>query len=134
MAPTATALTGFATWLILLTFALAFFRVYVGTTTGKALNSFLPDGSDMPGLGRRLTRARDNCFETLPVFAALAIAAQLSGRLDVTNGLAPWVLYTRVVQSVTHIISTSVPAVLLPATMLVAQLLIYLYSAIHLLG
>ncbi len=134
MGPTATALVGFATWLVLLTFALAFFRGYVGASTGKPLNSFLPDGSDMPGFGRRLTRARDNCFETLPVFAAIALGAQLSGRLDVTNGLAPWVLYSRIVQSVTHIISTSVPAVVLRATMLTVQLAIYLWWAIRLRG
>jgi uncharacterized MAPEG superfamily protein len=110
------------------------YRGYVGASTGKPLNSFLPDGSDMPGFGRRLTRARDNCFETLPVFAAIALGAQLSGRLEVTNGLAPWVLYSRIAQSVTHIISTSVPAVLLRATMLVVQLAIYLWWAIRLLG
>ena len=134
MAPTATALVGFATWLVLLTFVLAFYRGYVGASTGKPLNSFLPDGSDMPGFGRRLTRARDNCFETLPVFAAIALGAQLAGRLDVTNGLAAWVLYSRIVQSVTHVISTSVPAVLLRATMLTVQLGIYLWWAIRLLG
>jgi len=133
MGPTATALVGFATWLVLLTFALAFFRAYVGATSGKALNTFMPDGSDTPGLGRRLTRARDNCFETLPVFAAIALGAQLSGRLNVTDGLAPWVLYSRIAQSVIHIISTSVPAVLLRATMLTAQLVIYCWWAIQLL-
>jgi len=134
MGPTATALVGFGTWLVLLTIALALYRGYVGATTGKPLNSFQPDGSDMPGFGRRLTRARDNCFETLPVFAVIVLGAQLSGRLDVTNGLAPWVLYSRIAQSVTHIISTSVSAVLLRGTMLGVQLVIYLYWASRLLG
>src|SRR2546423_7333837 len=98
MSATATALAGFAAWLVLLTFVLAFYRLYYGATTGKPVNSFEPDGSDTPGLGRRMTRARDNCFETLPVFAALALAAQISGRLDVTDGLAMWVLYARFAQ------------------------------------
>ena len=133
MGSTAIALAGFVTWFVLLTFALAFFRVYYSASTGKALNSFAPDGSDTPGLGRRLTRARDNCFETLPAFAGLALVAQISGRMDVTDGLAPWVLYSRIAQSVTHIISVSVPAVLLRATMLVVQLLIYLYWAVRFL-
>jgi uncharacterized MAPEG superfamily protein len=133
MAPTATALVGFAGWLVLLTFALALYRGYVGATTGKPLNSFVPDGSDMPGFGRRLTRARDNCYETLPVFGALALGAVLTGRPEVTNGLAPWVLGSRLVQSVTHLVSTSVPAVLLRATMLSVQLVIYAYWTIQLL-
>src|SRR5438105_13029635 len=109
MPPTAIALAGFAAWLLILTFVLAFYRLYYSASTGKAVNSFAPDGSDTPGLGRRMTRARDNCFETLPVFAALAIAAQISGRLDVTDGLAMWVPYARFGQSFTHIISTAQP-------------------------
>lgn len=134
MEPTAFALTGFVTWFVLLTVVLALFRVYYTASTGKPLNSFAPDGSDTPGLGRRLTRARDNCFETLPAFVALALVAQMSGRFDVTDGLAPWVLYSRIVQSVTHIVSVSIPAVLLRATMLVVQLVIYLYWAIQFLS
>ena len=134
MSATATALAGFAAWLVLLTFVLAFYRLYYGATTGKPVNSFEPDGSDTPGLGRRMTRARDNCFETLPVFAALALAAQISGRLDVTDGLAMWVLYARFAQSITHIISTALPAVLLRASLFVVQLVIYSYWAIRLLG
>ena len=134
MSSTATALAGFAAWLLALTLVLAFYRLYYGASTGKAVNSFAPDGSDTPGLGRRLTRARDNCFETLPVFAALGVAAQISGRLDVTNGLAMWVLYARFGQSITHVISTAQPAVLLRASLFVVQLVIYSYWAIRLLG
>jgi uncharacterized MAPEG superfamily protein len=134
MAPTATALVGFALWFVILTFALAFFRVYLGVASGKPLNSFLPDGSDTPGIGRRLTRARDNCFESLPAFAAIALGAQIAGRLDVTDPLAMWVLYARIAQSVTHVISISVPAVLLRATFFTVQLVIYLVWALKLIG
>jgi len=134
MTPTAHALIGFACWFVVLTLALAFLRIYITATTGKALNSFEPDGSDTPGIGRRFTRARDNCFETLGLFAAIVLGAQLSGRVEMLDGLAPLVLYSRMVQSVTHIASTSVPAVLLRATMFVVQLLIYLYWTVKLLG
>ncbi len=134
MGPTATALAGFALWMTLLTFVLAFFRFWYSSSTGKDVTSFTPDGSDMPGLGRRLTRARDNCFETLPLFAALALAAQLAGRLEVTDGLAMWVLYSRLGQSITHIISVSLPAILVRATLFTVQLVIYLWWGIQLLG
>jgi uncharacterized MAPEG superfamily protein len=133
MTPTATALVGFTAWFVLLTFALALFRVYYSATTGKPLNSFEPDGTDTPGLGRRLTRARDNCFETLPAFAAIVLGASLAGKVAVLDGLAMWVLYARIVQSVMHIVSVSVPAVLVRATMLVVQLLIYSYWILQLL-
>jgi uncharacterized MAPEG superfamily protein len=133
MGPTATALVGFTAWFVALTFALALFRIYYSATTGKALNSFEPDGTDTPGLGRRLTRARDNCFETLPAFAAIVLAASLVGKVAVLDGLAMWVLYARIVQSVTHIISTSVAFVLVRATMLVVQLVIYTSWIVQLL-
>jgi hypothetical protein len=44
------------------------------------------------------------------------------------------VLYARIAQSVTHIISTSVPAVLLRANLFFVQALIYLWWTIRLLG
>jgi uncharacterized MAPEG superfamily protein len=104
MGATATALTGFIVWFIVLTIALAFYRVYVTASSGKAINSFAPDGSDTPGVGRRLTRARDNCFETLPAFAGLTVVAHIAGRLDVTDGLAMWVLYAhRPVRDARHL-------------------------------
>jgi uncharacterized MAPEG superfamily protein len=134
MGPTTIALAGFALWFILLTFALAGLRFYITATTGKGLNTFAPDGSDTPGIGRRMTRARDNCFELLPAFAAIAAGAHIAGRLDITDPLAMWVLYGRLGQSVTHIISVSLPAVLLRATFFTIQALILLWWSIQLIG
>lgn len=133
MGSTATGLIGFAAWLALLSIVLGVYRVGL-VLRGKAANSFTPSGSDLAPFGQRLTRARDNCFETLPLFAALALGAQLSGRLDVTDPLALWVLSLRLGQSLTHIASTSVPAVQLRATLFFGQMLIYAWWAIQLLG
>jgi uncharacterized MAPEG superfamily protein len=129
-----TALIGFAGWYVLLTLVVASYRVYYAFGIGKELNSFSVDGRDLDPLGHRLTRARDNCYETLPIFAALFAAAYASGRLDALNGLAMWVLYTRIAQSITHIASTSSPAVLVRAGLFTVQVLIYLYWTITLLG
>jgi uncharacterized MAPEG superfamily protein len=134
MGATATALVGFAGWFVLLSIALAVYRVALVFSGRKAANTFATDGRDLDALGQRLTRARDNCFETLPVFAALALGASLAGRLDVTDPLAMWVLYARIAQSVTHVASTSVPAVLLRANLFFVQILIYAWWAIRLLG
>ena len=133
MGSTATGLIGFAAWLALLSIVLGVYRVGL-VLRGKAANSFTPSGSDLAPFGQRLTRARDNCFETLPLFAALALGAQLSGRLDVTDPLALWVLTLRLGQSLTHIASTSVPAVQLRATLFFGQMLIYAWWAIQLLA
>lgn len=133
MNPTLFSLLGFTAWFLALTYALALWRVRVSASTGKAINSYSPDGADLPGFGHRLTRARDNCFETLPVFVAIALAASALGKLDMLDGLAPWVLLSRVLQSLVHMISTSSKAVVARATMLTIQLVIYSYWVIALL-
>ncbi len=134
MSPTATALAGFAAWFLLLTFMLGTYRTALVLSGRKKANSFAPDGSDVSAFGRRLNRARDNCFETLPLFAALALAASLSGRLAVTDPLAMWVLYARIGQSVTHLISTSENAVSIRFAFFGAQLVIYAIWAGRLLA
>jgi uncharacterized MAPEG superfamily protein len=134
MGATATALIGFAGWFALLSIVLGIYRVGLVLSGQKVANTFSTDGSDLQPLGHRLTRARDNCFETLPLFAAIAAGASIAGRLEVTDPLAMWVLYARIGQSVTHIISTSVPAVQFRAVLFFAQILIYLWWAIRLLG
>ena len=134
MGATATAVIGFAGWYTLLSLALGVYRVGLVFGSGKAVNSFRVDGSDLEGIGQRLTRTRDNCYETLPIFAALAIGASMAGKLGVTDGLAMWVLWTRIGQSLTHLASTSVPAVLLRANLFFVQILIYLWWAIRLLA
>ena len=132
MGATATALICFAAWYALLSVGLGLYRGRF-VLSGKAPNTFANDGDDLDAFGKRLTRARDNCYETLPLFAAIALGASIAGRLDVTDGLAMWVFYLRLGQSITHLISTSVPAVNVRATLFFLQMLIYLYWAIRLL-
>src|SRR5215813_3469551 len=134
MGRTAAALVGFAAWLALLTIVLGFYRCAVMLRTNKAINSFATDGQDIDPLGHRLTRARNNCYETLPLFAALALGASIAGRLDVTDPLAMWVLYARIGQSLTHIASTSTAAVQVRGAFFFARTLIYLWWALRLVG
>jgi hypothetical protein len=51
----------------------------------------------------------------------MAFVARASGRLNVTDLLAMSVLYARIAQSIIHLASTSVPAVLLRANLLAAR-------------
>ena|SRR5688572_16848201 len=133
MSPTATALAGYAAWFVALTVALGFYRTYLVQIGKKQPNAFSPDGSDVDAFGRRLTRARDNCYETLPVFVALALAASMAGRIALTDGTAMWVLWARIGQSVTHLASTSVPAIFVRFGFFIVQIVIYAYWAIQLL-
>ena len=124
MGPSLVALCLFAGWTILLVFVLANYRVLVGVRTGKALNSFVPDGRDLDAFGQRLTRAHLNCLELLPVVGAVILSAAVAGKADVTDGLAMPLLYARLGQSLVHITSTAVPMVLIRATLFVVQLVI----------
>lgn len=133
MSATLVALVGFATWTLLLVFSLAGLRVVYARRTGKDLNTFAPDGSDMDTLGQRWTRAHLNCVETLPPFAAIALAAVASGNAAVTDPLALPFLLLRLAQSTVHLISTSVPFVLIRATLFGVQVLILLRWAFGLL-
>lgn len=127
MSPTLTALCGFAGWTIILVFTLANYRVSLALKGERAVNSFAPDGTDLPGFGQRLTRAHLNCLEFLPVFGAVALAAVASNRLSITDPLALILLYARIGQSIVHIASVAPAAVLLRATLFIVQLAIALY-------
>lgn len=121
------ALSGFTLWTILLTLALVSIRGANSFGGAKiALNAFVPSGTDMPGLGQRITRAHLNCLESLPVFAALVIVGGLSDQLGVMESTVMYVLYARIAQSVVHMISTSVPMVLARATFFTVQVLLML--------
>ena len=127
MSPTLTALCGFAGWTIILVFLLANYRVSLAMKGERQLNTFAPDGADLPGFGQRLTRAHLNCLEFLPILAAVSLAAVGTGKLSVTDPLAMVVLWARIGQSVVHITSVAVPAVILRATLFIVQLGIALY-------
>jgi uncharacterized MAPEG superfamily protein len=133
MTPTTIALVGFAAWQLALTVVLAVYRTMLVQTGQKQANSFAPDGSDVGGFGRRLTRARDNCYENLPVFAAIVLGASVAGRTAELDALAIIVLYARVGQSVTHIVSTSVPAIFVRFGFYLVQVGIFLKWALGLL-
>lgn len=124
MSPSLVALCGFAAWTILLVFLVAGYRGVFGARTGKALNTFSPDGSDVDALGQRLTRAHLNCVENLPIVGAVILSAAVAGRADVTDGLAMPLLYARIAQSLVHVASTAVPMVMLRASLFVVQLAI----------
>lgn len=134
MGPTATALLGFAAWYLLLTFALGIFRSGLVLSGKKAANTFATDGSDVGAFGRRLNRARDNCFETLPLFVAIALSAQLQNRIAVLDPLAMYLLYARIGQSVTHLASTNLMAINVRFAFFIVQIAIYAVWVVQLLG
>ena len=121
MTPTAVALLGFAAWTILLVAFLGLYRTGLVLAGKKAANAFSPSGEDLEGFGRRLTRAHANCYENLPVAAAVLLYAIAAGETAVTDGAAYLFLGARIAQSVTHLISTARPFVLVRFAFFIVQ-------------
>ncbi len=135
MNQTLLALTGFAGWTLVLSFILLNMRAYYTFLSSNkvALNNFHPVGSNTPGFGQRPTRAQLHCLEMLPVFCALVIVAALSKQLDMMNSTVIYLLYARIAQSVIHMISTNIIAVILRASFWSIQLALLLFYSYQLL-
>ncbi len=131
MTPTLIALVGFALWTMALTVAIGGTRAYIAQTTGKAPNTFAASGEDVGGFSQRLARAHANCFENLPVVAAILLSVQVSGMHALSDPLAPWILVARVLQSIVHMASTSVPAVFIRFGFFLVQIVLLLVIALR---
>jgi uncharacterized MAPEG superfamily protein len=125
MAASAACLFGLIAWTIVLTFVMLGAR-FVAISKGHPLAPFDQHGSDVGAFGSRVTRAHGNSLEWLVIPAALLVYAMATDQADVTNGLAMWVLYARLVQSITHMISISTPFVAVRGTMLTVQIIIWI--------
>jgi len=126
MSNTIIALGGFALWTLVLVLSVATFRIVSDfiLKRGIALNCFRPDGSDVPGLGQKLTRAHLNCLEVLPIFAAVVLLASMAEQMALLEPTVMYILYARIAQSIVHILSTSLVAVLIRATFFAVQLVL----------
>lgn len=127
-------LTALIAWTLLLLILMAVLRARLVFIGRIASNAFAPDNAGLSPFMRRLARAHANCLEGLPVFGGLLVVAIITGRAGLTDPLAPWVFAARVVQSITHLASTSVPAVNLRFAAFVVQLGIAAYWAFLLLA
>jgi len=133
MSNSALALLGFVSWTLLLLVMIGGMRSVLVLSGKRAANQFSPDGSDVSTFSNRLCRAHANCYENLPVFAAVILLALVMGRNGITDPLALWFLGARVVQSATHLVSTSHYAVLVRFAFFLAQWVILAYWVFRLL-
>ncbi len=134
MSPTAVALLGFAAWTLFLVVSLGVFRTSIAMTKGKKANTFSPSGEDLGGLGQRLTRAHANCYENLPVAGAVLLYAIATGQTALTDPLAYAFIGARILQSATHVVSTSHAAVLVRFAFFLVQIVILVVWLLKLFG
>jgi uncharacterized MAPEG superfamily protein len=127
MTPSALALVGFVAWTLLLAIWIVSQRSMLVLTGKRAANEFDPSGRDVSQFGARLCRAHANCYENLPMFAALILLAMVTGNGAITDPLARWALVARVGQSTVHLISTSEIAVMIRVALFSTQVGIMVY-------
>lgn len=111
MTTSALVLALFIAWTLALLVLMEAVRSYLVAARRVRSNEFNPENSNLSPFMQRLARAYANCLEGLPVFGGLLLLALATGRTEVTDPLAPWLLGARVVQSSIHIASLSVVAV-----------------------
>ena len=129
MSNTAFALIGFIAWALFLLVLMEAIRTYLVVTGRVPANGFTPDNGNLSPFMQRLARAHANCLEGLPIFGGLLVFALLLDKTTITDSLALWLLAARVVQSVIHLMSTSVVAVSLRFTAFAVQMGIGIYWA-----
>ena len=128
------ALAAYAGWTLLLVLTAVSSRVFaIIGGSDIPLNKFSPGGEDLPGFGQRVTRAHLNCVENLPIFAAVVAAAGLSGQFGLMEGTVMYLLYARIAQSVIHLISSSLPMVMIRGTLFSVQVLLMVYYVVKML-
>ena len=123
MSATIVCLFGLIGWSIVLMFVLlgARTKYFFG---GQLV--FDQQGADIGGATQRITRAQANSLEWLVIPATLLVYGIVASQSEVTEGLAIVVLGSRIAQSITHMMSVSLPAVALRATLFTVQIVIWI--------
>ena len=119
----------FISWTLVLLVLMEVLRSHLVLTGRSRSNEFNPENSNLSPFMQRLARAHANCLEGLPVFGGLLLLALATGRTEVTDPLAPWLLGARIAQSSIHLASLSAMAVNARFTAFAVQVAIAVYWA-----
>jgi uncharacterized MAPEG superfamily protein len=118
----------YAGWILILALFYALPRVPQALLGQKRIDSWERGKEPIdPMMLQRAKSAHLNCLENFPVFAAIVAIAGLMGQIEAINGIAAFVLYARIAQSVVHITGTSFIQVFLRANFFLAQVGLMLY-------
>jgi len=134
MNDTLTSLIIYIAWMLAILMFLGGYRSLLTLTGKKAANGFSPGGDDVSPFSGRLCRAHANCYEFFPLAGGLLLAALATNNTAITNEYALYLVYARVLQSLVHMISTSVVAVYARFTFFLAQVGICIYWIIGFYG
>ncbi len=126
-------LIGFTLWTLVLGVSLTSFRsvqVLLGKKKSNEFPAGIQHGSEF---NWRLNRAHLNCLENLPLFVAVVFLTSNLGMIDsFVNQAGLVILGARVLQSLTHLTSTSVLAVNIRFTFYMTQVITYIVLLVRL--
>ena len=131
MQATETTILWLVMWWALLMAQLPLIRLLASRRTGSM--AFDPNGIDLEGYGRRLTRAIANCQENIPLYIGVLLLAVVTGHTEITNATACWLLYARMAQSVAHLVSTSSTMILVRFSFFLIQFLLVVCWVVQML-
>jgi uncharacterized MAPEG superfamily protein len=115
--------------IFVLLLALAGYRTYLAQTKQVKSLRFASDGSGVPELGYRITRAHMNAVECFPFIGGLLLYGIATGQTGVTDGLAWALLIARLAQTAILIASVSTLAIQLRFATFLVQFGICIYWA-----
>ncbi|MEQ1890458.1 MAG: MAPEG family protein [Alphaproteobacteria bacterium] len=127
------ALLLFALWTLVTMFMSQGYRLSQIMTFKTPVNAYPRSAPNTdPELFVRARDAHANCLESLPIFAAIVLAAAAMGQSAVADAVGSYVLLARVAQSVVHMIGTSVILVWVRATFFFVQVILFFSMALQL--
>lgn len=118
---------GFCSWALILLLGIGVLRFSFVLTGQRRANAFTPSGEEISSFGHRVCRAHANCYENLPVVIGVVLVAAMTHQLAIINPLALTFLTLRVLQSIVHVLSNAVTAVLIRFLLFAAQVAILAY-------
>jgi hypothetical protein len=117
--------------MLILLLTLATLRVSLSLGGKRAPNSFAPDGADVSPFSNRLCRSHANAYEGFPIFGGLMLLSVALDVTSITDSLALYLLGARVLQSLTHLVSTSNLAVQARFAFFVVQVVIAIWWVVQ---
>ncbi len=130
---TTIAIAGLVLWMMALLVLMAGLRTVVSASGAKQANEFAPTGEDVGPFSQRLCRVHANSYEFVPFALAILVYDAAVNTAAITNDWALWLLGARVAQSLIHLVSTSVPAVMLRFLALLVQVVLVVWWSVQIL-
>lgn len=131
MGLTAIALLGYIAWFLIILGMIPILRGGLILSGKKQVNSFDPTGVDVSAYSQRLCRVHANCYESFPFIGGLMLFAIATDLTAITDQFAMMMLAARILQSIVHLVSTSIFAVQVRFVFFLIQYVIAIYWLIQ---